>query len=115
MNKPKSTLLFSHLGFWSAFVGYTFHPLLGTEWFFYLISLAFVFYTLALRVSSSGRWYWIPLICSTNAMIDEVRFTATVLDWSEYVSFILILLVIFVERKRAIQNIIGLLMYLKKL
>lgn len=115
VNKEKLAKLSSKVGFASAFIGYTFHPILWHGAFYHLIALGFVFYTLQSRIASSGKWYWIPLICSFNAFVDELRGKSFIFDWSEYVSFVIILLVIFTERKRAIQNIIGLLMKLKNL
>lgn len=115
VNKERLAKYSSIAGFISAFVGYTFHPFLWDSAFYHLISVGFVCYTLALRISSSGRWHWIPLICSFNSLVDEIRCKGFVFDWSEYVAFAIILLVIFTERKRAIQNIIGLLMKLRNL
>lgn len=115
VNNKKRILLLSHIGFWTAFIGYSFHPYLWDSAFYHLISIAFVFYTLALKISSSGRWHWIPFIASTNALLDEIQNKGFVFNWTEYVALSLIALVIFTERKRAIQNIIGLLMKLKDL
>lgn len=115
VDKKKYILLFSVAGFISAFIGYSFHPWLWEDAFYHLTSLAFVFYTLSLRLSSSGRWHWIPLTCSVQAFVDEMRGLGAVFDWTEYVALGIILLVIFVERKRGIQNLIGLLMKLKNL
>jgi hypothetical protein len=114
VNSKEWTFIFSLAGFISAFVGYSFHPYLWDSAFYHCISIAFVFYTLSLRCSSSGNWYWVPLVCSLNAFVDEMRGLGSVFDWTEYISFGIILLVIFVERKRAIQNIIRLLLYLQK-
>jgi hypothetical protein len=90
-------------GFVSAFVGYSFWDYLWKGSYYQLITMAFCFYTYTIyNECSTNVWKCISFcifISTINAFHDELIGQGTVFDYSEYFSFLTIIIFIFVTKR----------------
>lgn len=98
-------------GFVSALSGYSFHPLLWEHAFYPLIAFAFFAYTRVIFLLSkhpeiirnvfSGAWS-VPVLvihlATVNALYDEILGDPTKIELNEYLSVILMVLIVIYKR-----------------
>ena len=102
MESPVNKVAFI-TGLSSALIGYSFWGYLWNDAFYHFISVSFVCYTFIIhRKAKSLVWQkltFFGFVAASNALMDEIKGTANVFDWSEYISILVVLIYIFVRKK----------------
>tara|TARA_R110000850_G_scaffold31169_1_gene86037 strand:- start:192 stop:503 length:312 start_codon:yes stop_codon:yes gene_type:complete len=92
------------LSFVAILMAYTFHPLLWDYAFYHLTALTFVLLTrLVWRLSKDSRYRLVALvmhITAINNLLDELFFDPVKIDYNEYLTFIITVIVIYYNRQK---------------
>ena len=94
------------IGFLSGVGAYSLHPYLWGESFYDLSALSFVGYTGALYFQSKGEWSLICLVVwltTVNSFIEEVFFNPLKIEYNEFISFSLIVLIVYTFKDKWIR------------
>lgn len=102
MEKKNSKISIT-IGFVIAFIGYSFWKFLWPGAFYHLISVALVCYTYTIHNECNTlKWNkltFVPFMVSINMLLDELIRTPCVINWTEYVSIMCVILYICTKKK----------------
>jgi hypothetical protein len=85
---------------------YTFLPILPKGVFYILTALAFVGFLRSLYLQTKGIWslaVFVVWLLSCNNLSDELFFNPKEMDWNEWIGFLLIILITWIQRKKWIR------------
>jgi hypothetical protein len=91
------------LGFISVELAYAAYPLLWEGAWYDLVAISFMAFTRVIYLQSKGNW---SIACFTvwlfacNNLMDELFFDPTEMDYNEHVGFLLIILIVTIQRKK---------------
>ena len=92
------------LSFISITIAYTFHPILYKGAFYHLTALTFVLLTrLVWRLSIDKKYKLVALvmhITAGNNLLDEVFFDPKVIDYNEYLTLLITVIVVYYNREK---------------
>lgn len=91
------------IGFFSGVCAYSLYPYLWYDSFYDLVALSFVGYTGALYFQTKGEWSIVCLVVwltTINSFIEEIFFNPLDIEYNEFTSFTLIVLIVCRFKKK---------------
>ena len=91
------------LSFVAIVAGHSLHPYLWDSAFYHLTAFCFATLTRIIWVRSVGKWKIVSLVMhvtTLNNLMDELFFDPKVMDYNEYITFIISILVIYRTRHK---------------
>jgi|TARA_R110000851_G_C13031704_1_gene561170 hypothetical protein len=97
------TKLLKVFSFLTALMAYSFHPLLWDGAFYHLTALSFVGLTRIIWLKSYGSWKLFAMVMNLmcwNNLFDEIFFNPTVIDYNEYITLLITILIVLKNREK---------------
>lgn len=98
-----SDKLWHTMGFSSTFLAYGFFPFLWDNAFYHLIAFAFVCLNVVIYKIVKGQWKLVALVMlvtSINNLLDELFFNPKIIDYNEYLTLIITIIIVYIQRKK---------------